>query len=154
MGTSETVDELHRILGDHKVTSDMGTSESDMGTSETVDELHRLLEDHQGHLRYGDKQKLECELLAVSYPGDNIIDRNGSSYTEIGGWKMDRDICTPNPCEVGQKCIRARDNHPICLKFDAPCDVNPCVNGVCRNKVNDYRCICPDGYFGDHCERE
>ncbi|XP_076089065.1 fibropellin-3-like [Mytilus galloprovincialis] len=100
------------------------------------------------------RQKLECELLAVSYPGDNIIDRNGSSYTEIGGWKMDRDICTPNPCKVGQKCTRARDNHPICLKFDAPCDVNPCVNGVCRNKVNDYRCICPDGYFGDHCERD
>ncbi|XP_071150430.1 microfibril-associated glycoprotein 4-like [Mytilus edulis] len=26
-------------------------------------------------------------------------------------------------------------------------------NGVCRNKVNDYRCICPKGYYGDHCEQ-
>lgn len=100
------------------------------------------------------RHKLECELLTVSYPGDNSVHMDGAYFTELGGWKKDKDGCTPNPCEVGQKCIPAMYNHPICLEFDTPCDVNPCLNnGVCRNKVNDYRCICPDGYSGDHCEK-
>ncbi|CAG2228482.1 CUBN [Mytilus edulis] len=99
------------------------------------------------------RQKLECELLAVSFPGDIITDMDGSYYTEIGGWKKDKDECNPNPCEVGQQCIPAMYHNHICLEFDAPCDVNPCYNnGVCRNKVNDYRCICPEGYYGYHCE--
>ncbi|VDH92805.1 Hypothetical predicted protein [Mytilus galloprovincialis] len=77
----------------------------------------------------------------------------GSFYTDIVGWKMDKDQCTPNPCEVGQKCISAMYNNHICLSFDAPCDVHPCLNnGVCRNMVNSYKCICPNGYHGNDCE--
>ncbi|XP_052080851.1 fibropellin-3-like isoform X2 [Mytilus californianus] len=98
---------------------------------------------------------LECELLAVSFPGDNIIDMEGLFYTDMGGWKKDKDRCTPNPCKDGQKCISAINNKYICLPFDAPCDVSPCLNnGICRNIVNDYRCMCPNGYYGDQCENK
>ncbi|XP_071148137.1 cubilin homolog [Mytilus edulis] len=97
--------------------------------------------------------RLDCELLSVSFPGDNITDMEGSFYTDIVGWKMDKEQCTPNPCEVGEKCISAMYNNHICLSFDAPCDVHPCLhNGVCRNMVKSYKCICPHGYHGNDCE--
>lgn len=32
--------------------------------------------------------RLDCELLSVSFPGDNITDMEGSFYTDIVGWKM------------------------------------------------------------------
>ncbi|XP_063412315.1 fibropellin-3-like isoform X2 [Mytilus trossulus] len=97
--------------------------------------------------------RLDCELLSVSFPGDNITDMEGSFYTDIVGWKMDKDQCTPNPCEVGTKCISAMYNNHICLSFDTPCDVHPCLNnGVCRNMASGYKCNCQDGHNGDNCE--
>lgn len=32
--------------------------------------------------------RLDCELLSVSFPGDNITDMEGSFYTDIVGWTM------------------------------------------------------------------
>ena len=33
------------------------------------------------------------------------------------------------------------------------CDSNPCRNGAtCADDVNQYSCICVDGYSGTHCE--
>ncbi|XP_052064951.1 neurogenic locus notch homolog protein 1-like [Mytilus californianus] len=98
--------------------------------------------------------QFECELLNVTFPYDMLTDIKGSFYTEIDGWTKDKDGCTPNPCEVGQRCVPAMYNNYICLKIDLPCDVNLCQHkyGVCRNKVNGYRCICQDGYYGDYCE--
>ncbi|CAC5355813.1 unnamed protein product [Mytilus coruscus] len=99
------------------------------------------------------RSRLECELLNVTFPNDSLTDIDGSVYTKIDGWKKEKDGCTPNPCKVGHKCIPTMYNNHICLKFDAPCDVKPCKNnGVCRNKVNGYRCMCSGVYAGDNCE--
>lgn len=33
------------------------------------------------------------------------------------------------------------------------CESNPCENGgTCIDKVSVYKCICADGWEGDHCE--
>lgn len=34
------------------------------------------------------------------------------------------------------------------------CASNPCnFNGTCVDKFRGYNCSCPDGYYGDHCEK-
>ena len=32
------------------------------------------------------------------------------------------------------------------------CSTNPCVNGTCYDLVNDYLCVCDDGYNGTNCD--
>lgn len=32
------------------------------------------------------------------------------------------------------------------------CSSNPCVNGICINESNQFRCFCNDGYEGTRCE--
>ena len=32
------------------------------------------------------------------------------------------------------------------------CDPNPCNNGECIDLVNDFTCVCDDGYEGEVCD--
>ena len=33
------------------------------------------------------------------------------------------------------------------------CESNPCFHGgTCRNEINKYKCLCPNGFSGDFCE--
>ena len=40
----------------------------------------------------------------------------------------------------------------VCKDIDE-CASNPCKNlATCKDMVNGYTCICPEGYSGTHCE--
>ena len=39
----------------------------------------------------------------------------------------------------------------IYIDFDE-CGSSPCVNGTCKDLVNNYRCTCMPGYSGRNCE--
>ena len=33
------------------------------------------------------------------------------------------------------------------------CNSNPCVNGQCSDRLNDYQCTCNRGYHGKQCNK-
>lgn len=71
--------------------------------------------------------------------------------------------CSSRPCLNDGKCIAVNDNTYICkcgLGFTGnkcsintnPCAADPCRNGAaCKNKYNDYHCVCPPGKSGKQC---
>ncbi|XP_076084635.1 uncharacterized protein LOC143055388 [Mytilus galloprovincialis] len=99
-------------------------------------------------------ETLVCESLTVSYPGDQLSNVSGYSFTEINRWTQDKSACWPNPCGGRTRCVTAAyNNQPICLRYDDPCHNVTCDNdGVCRNDNGGYRCNCEDGFYGPHCE--
>lgn len=64
----------------------------------------------------------------------------------------EREICQPNPCQFGTKCVETGEGSYSCVK--SMCQPNPCQNsGKCINvNQNNYKCACTADYQGKTCE--
>ena len=64
----------------------------------------------------------------------------------------EREICQPNPCQFGTKCVETGEGSYSCVK--SMCHPNPCQNsGKCINvNQNNYKCACTADYQGETCE--
>lgn len=102
-----------------------------------------------------------CDSNAVCLYGQCIC-KNGF----VGNGKQCKkssDICSPDPCKNGAKCVHApQDSFDcVCVKgFTGPlcesvtlCDPNPCKNGAtCVVTGGTFKCMCPVGTAGPDCE--
>ncbi|KAF8777551.1 Protocadherin Fat 1 like protein [Argiope bruennichi] len=77
--------------------------------------------------------------------------------------KLFSDLCNPNPCQNGGKCLPTRRRYKCICKVPFfgknceldPCSENPCYNGgTCIQTGYSFKCKCRSSYTGDICQND
>ncbi|TDG46679.1 hypothetical protein AWZ03_006859 [Drosophila navojoa] len=103
----------------------------------------------------------QCRRMGNDYQCECPANRDGKQCQ-----KERSDVCWGKPCRNGGSCQRSPDGASYfclcrpgyrgsqCENIADSCRPNPCLHGgLCVSLKPSYKCSCPSGRFGRHCER-
>ncbi|XP_064546558.1 cadherin-related tumor suppressor [Drosophila montana] len=103
----------------------------------------------------------QCRRMGNDYQCECPANREGKECQ-----KERSDVCWSKPCHNGGSCQRSPDGASYfclcrpgyrgsqCESITDSCRPNPCLHGgLCVSLKPSYKCSCPSGRYGRHCER-